>query len=68
MSTGVFQTIIVINPARYVTEQKTTVFAWNDTAAPKVALLYKDTQFPIMKEDGDWYLVSLRGAVGCIHI
>ena len=58
---------IVINPAWYVTEKKTTVYAWNDTAALKVALLDKDTRLPILKEEGDWYLISLRGAVGWIH-
>ena len=58
---------IVINPAWYITEGKTTVYAWDDTAAPKIALLDKGTRFPILKEDGDWYLVSLRGAVGWIH-
>jgi hypothetical protein len=58
---------VVINPAWYVTEQKATVYAWNETDAPKVALLDKKTRLPILKEDGDWYLVSLRGAVGWIH-
>ena len=58
---------IAINPAWYVTEKKTTVYAWNDAAAPKVALLDKGTRLPILKEQGDWYLVSLRGAVGWIH-
>ena len=58
---------IVINPAWYVTEKSTTVYAWNDTAALKVALLDKGTQLPILKEEGDWYLVSLRGAAGWIH-
>ena len=58
---------IVINPAWYVTEKKTTVYAWNDTAALKVALLDKGTKLPILKEEGDWYLVSLRGAAGWIH-
>ncbi len=57
---------IVINPAWYVTEKKTTVYAWNDTAALKIALLDKGTELPILKEEGDWYLVSLRGAVGWI--
>ena len=57
---------IAINPAWYVTEKKTTVYAWNHTAAPKVALLDKDTRLPILKEEGDWYIVSLRGAVGWI--
>ena len=58
---------IVINPAWYVTEKNTAVYAWYDTAAPKVALLDKGTRLPILKEEGDWYLVSLRGAVGWIH-
>ena len=58
---------IFINPAWYVTEKKTTVFAWNDTASPKVALLDKDVLLPILKEEGEWYLISLRGAVGWIQ-
>ena len=68
---------ILINPAWYVTEAKTPVYAWNDTSAPRVALLDKntsvpafldqDTYLPILKEEGDWLLVSLRGAVGWIH-
>ena len=58
---------IVINPAWYVTEKETAVYAWNDTAALKVALLDKGTRLPVLKEDGDWYVVSLRGAVGWIH-
>ena len=58
---------IVINPAWYVTEKKTEVYAWNDTAAPKVALLDKGTQLPILKESDDWYVISLRGAVGWIN-
>ena len=59
---------IVINPSWYVTEQKTQVYAWNDSSAPKIALLNKNTKLPILKEDGDWILVSLRGAVGWIHM
>ena len=58
---------LCINPAWYVTAAETAVYAWNDTAAPKVALLEPDTRLPILKEEGDWYLVSLRGAVGWIH-
>ena len=58
---------IAVNPAWYVTEKGTAVYAWNDTDAPKVALLDKDIRLPILKEEGDWYIVSLRGAVGWIH-
>lgn len=57
---------IVINPAWYVTEKLTAVYAWDDTAAPKVALLDKDTRLPILKEEDDWYVISLRGAAGWI--
>ena len=57
---------IVINPAWYVTEKLTAVYAWDDTAAPKVALLDKDTRLPILKEEADWYVISLRGAAGWI--
>ena len=58
---------IYINPAWYVTEKNTAVYAWNDTDAPRVALLEGDMRLPVLKEDGDWYVVSLRGAVGWIH-
>ncbi len=58
---------IFINPAWYVAEKDTKVYAWNDADAPKVALLDKGTRLPVLKEEGDWYLVSLRGAVGWIH-
>ena len=58
---------IVINPAWFVTETETAVYAWDDTDAFKIALLDKDTRLPILKEEDDWYLVSLRGAVGWIH-
>ena len=64
---------IVVDPAWYRTEAKTPVYAWNDTSAPKIALLNantelfdSDTFLPILKRDGDWILVSLRGAVGWI--
>ena len=58
---------IFINPAWYVTEKETPVYAWNGADAPRVALLDKDTRLPILQEEDEWYLVSLRGAVGYIH-
>ena len=58
---------IYINPAWYVAEQGTVVYAWSDTAAPRVALLEDGARLPILKEEGDWALVSLRGAVGWIQ-
>ena len=58
---------LAINPAWYITEKATAVHAWNDSTAPKVDLLDKGTRLPILREEGDWYIVSLRGAVGWIH-
>ena len=58
---------IAINPAWYVAGQKTPVYCWNDTEAPKAALLDDGTRLPILKEEGDWILVSLRGAAGWIQ-
>ena len=58
---------LFINPAWLVTEKDAAVYAWNDAAAPKVALLAKGTQLPILKEEDGWYIVSLRGAVGWIQ-
>ena len=65
---------IVVDPAWYRTEKKTPVYAWASTSAPKVALLGVNTQpfdpdtfLPILKDEGDWLLVSLRGAVGWVR-
>ena len=65
---------IAVDPAWYRTEEKTPVYAWNDTAAPRVALLNANTELfdpdtflPILKTEGDWLIVSLRGAVGWIY-
>ena len=58
---------LAIDPARYRTEAATPVYAWRDTAAPKVALLDRNTTLPILKDEGEWVVVSLRGAAGWIH-
>ena len=58
---------IVVDPAWYRADATTPVYAWNDRLAPKVALLDENVTLPILKEEGDWLIVSLRGAVGWIH-
>lgn len=58
---------IAIDPAWYRTDAKTTVYAWNDLTAPKVALLEKDVTLAILRIDEEWIVVSLRGASGWIH-
>jgi SH3-like domain-containing protein len=58
---------IAIDPERYKTEDWTPVYAWGSTKANKVALLSADTTLPILKNEGDWVVVSLRGASGWIQ-
>ena len=58
---------LAIDPAWYRTDTKTPVYAWADTTAPKLALLNKGVTQPILKEEGDWLLISLRGAVGWVQ-
>ncbi|MBR3494253.1 MAG: SH3 domain-containing protein [Clostridia bacterium] len=65
---------IAIDPAWYRTDAATPVYAWNSTSAPKIALLDKNTVFldrdtflPILKDEGEWLIVSLRGATGWIY-
>ena len=58
---------IIVDPAWYRADKQTPVYAWNDTAASKVALLDAGTTLPILKEEGNWLIVSLRGAVGWIR-
>ncbi|MBR5984920.1 MAG: SH3 domain-containing protein [Clostridia bacterium] len=58
---------IVVDPQWYRSDAKTTVYAWNSTSAPKVALLEKNTTLPILKVEKDWIVVSLRGAAGWIR-
>ena len=58
---------IKIDPAWFRTEKATPVYAWGDTAAPKVALLDGDTLLPVLKAEGDWLVVGLRGASGWIQ-
>lgn len=57
---------LAIDPAWYRTDGATPVYAWNDTLAPQVALLDKGETLPILKDDGVWLVVSLRGAAGWI--
>ena len=58
---------LAVDPAWVRTEEKTPVYAWDDTLAPKVALLDADTTLPILADEGAWLIISLRGAVGWIQ-
>ncbi|MBR1606137.1 MAG: SH3 domain-containing protein [Clostridia bacterium] len=59
---------LAFDPGWYVTGGSTSVWAWGETSpnVPKVALLDKGEKLPILKDSGDWLVVSLRGAAGWI--
>ncbi len=57
---------VVVDPAWYRTNGATAVYAWNDTKAPRVGLLDDGEMLPILKDEGDWLVVGLRGAAGWI--
>lgn len=57
---------LLMNPAWYVTDEATSVYAYMDNMAPKVALLEKGEKLPIIYDAGDWVVVSLRNVAGCI--
>ncbi len=58
---------VAIDPAWYSTDEQTNVYAWNDVKAYKIAQLSENTVLPVLKDDGDWLCVGLRGASGWIQ-
>jgi len=58
---------VAVDPAWYKTDAATAVRAWNDEGAYQVALLDRGETFPILKTEGEWILIGLRGAAGWIH-
>ncbi len=58
---------LAIDPEWYRTDSRTPVYAWDDTLAPKVGLLDAGLTLPILARQGDWLIVSLRGAVGWVY-
>ena len=64
---------LLLDPAWYVCDADTQVYAYPDVMAPRVALLDAGTKLPILTEYEDgmslhgWVCVSLRGAAGWIR-
>ena len=57
---------LVLDPAYLKTEESTPVYAWQATDAKKVGLLGRGETCPIIRMEGDWLLISLRGAAGWV--
>lgn len=62
----VLEDYILIDPAYVTTEEPTPVYAWQAQNAKRVGLLGRGETFPIIRMEGDWLLISLRGAAGWI--
>lgn len=57
---------LLMNPACYVTDEATSVYAYMDDMAPKIALVEKGEKLPIIYDAGEWVVVSIRNAAGWI--
>jgi hypothetical protein len=57
---------LLIDPAYITTEESTPVYAWQAQNAKRVGLLGRGETYPIIRMEGDWLLISLRGAAGWI--
>ncbi len=58
---------LAIDPAWYITDGQTAVYAYDDLEAPRVALLGRNEELPILLETEEWCVVGLRGAAGWIR-
>ena len=58
---------LIVDPAWYITDGQTSVYAYGDSMAPHVALLAKGEKLPILLDSGDYLVVSLRGAAGWVR-
>ena len=64
LSGYVLETYILIDPAYITIEESTPVYAWQATSAKRVGLISKGETYPIIRMEGNWLLISLRGAAG----
>ena len=58
---------VAVDPAWYQTDAATAVRAWNSEGAYQVALLDRGERYPVLKTEGEWLCIALRGAAGWIH-
>ena len=64
LSGYVLESYILIDPAYITIEESTPVYAWKATNAKRVGLISKGETYPIIRMEGNWLLISLRGAAG----
>ena len=59
---------LLINPAYLMTQEATTLYAWNDLNAFTFETVDEYTLFPVMFSDGEWAVVSYNGASAWIYM
>ena len=64
LSGYVLEDYILIDPAYITIEESTPVYAWQATNAKRVGLISRGETYPIIRMEGNWLLISLRGAAG----
>ena len=62
----VLEDYILIDPAYITTEEPTPAYAWQAQNAKRVGLLGRGETYPIIRMEGNWFLISLRGAAAWI--
>lgn len=55
---------LLVNPAYITIDEAAAVYAWQSTSAKRVGFLARGETYPIIRMDGNWLLISLRGAAG----
>jgi len=58
---------VLEDPAYYLTDELTPVYAYGDLRAPRIGLLDDGEEYPIIMETADWCVISLRGASGWVR-
>ncbi len=58
---------VLVDPHYYRTDNGTAVYAYGSTNAPRVGLTDTGDVYPIIMENGDWVVISIRGASGWIR-
>jgi len=58
---------VLVDPHYYRTDNGTPVYAYGSTSAPRVGLTDTGDVYPIIMENDNWVVISIRGASGWIR-
>lgn len=58
---------VLVDIGWYLTGEDTPVYPWPDTFAPAFQVIEEGYLLPVLKDEGEWLVVSLNGASGWVH-